>query len=163
MSGKLTLAQRRLLEAAARHMFGRVAGGDTRTRELLVGYGFIECDGVLHGGLLYKITAAGRQAIAHKPQKLTPIQLDMLYRVALAEQSLDSPVDPAPYDRQRAVKALEKLGLVKFDLHWRVTPDGEAAITELLDDARADVLRQSRDRYRALHTVSTPNASKKAP
>lgn len=60
---RLTSTQRRLLEAASRHVIGRVVGGDTRTRELLVGHGFIECDGVFHGGLLYKITDAGRRWI----------------------------------------------------------------------------------------------------
>lgn len=64
MSTKLTPAQRRILKAAAKHMFGRIVGGDTRTRELLIGFGFIECDGYLHGALLYKITDAGRRAIA---------------------------------------------------------------------------------------------------
>jgi len=63
MSTQLTPAQRRILEAAARHMSGRVAGGDHRTRELLIGRGFIEPDGFLHGPL-FKITDAGRRAVA---------------------------------------------------------------------------------------------------
>lgn len=70
MSTKLTPAQRRILEAAARHMFGRVVGGDQRTRELLVGHGFIESDGFLHGPL-YKITDAGRQAITPRKRART--------------------------------------------------------------------------------------------
>ena len=63
---KLTPAQRRILEAASGHIAGRIAGGDTRTRELLIGHGFIVCDGYRPGGLLYKITEAGRQAVSRK-------------------------------------------------------------------------------------------------
>ena len=58
MSTKLTPAQRRILAAADRHMFGRVAGGDDRTRVLLRDRGLIEAD-----GLYYKITDAGRRAV----------------------------------------------------------------------------------------------------
>jgi len=81
--------------------------------------------------------------------KLTRIQIDMLWRVALAEQCLDGPSTPATYDRNRAIKALKEKGLVKFDLHWRVTAEGEAAITALLDQERAAVLHQSRERWQA--------------
>lgn len=59
MSTRLTSAQRRLLEHAARHMVGRVVGGADRTRVLLRDRGLIESD-----GLHYKITDAGRRSIA---------------------------------------------------------------------------------------------------
>lgn len=60
---KLTPAQRRILEGAARHMFGRLVGGDARMREKLVSLDFIEQDGFGTHGLLYKITQTGRFAI----------------------------------------------------------------------------------------------------
>ena len=62
MSARLTPAQRRIAGGQRIRMFrwARPRRG-ARTRELLVGHGFIECDGVLHGGLLYKITDAGRR------------------------------------------------------------------------------------------------------
>lgn len=63
---KLTPAQKRVLQAAARHMFGRVVGGDDRTRVLLRDRGLIEPDGVR----FYKITDAGRQIVA-PPNKTT--------------------------------------------------------------------------------------------
>ena len=63
MNAKLTPAQRRILAAAAKHTHGRVVGGDPRTRELLVGRGLIGVDGYLYGPL-FKITDAGRQAVA---------------------------------------------------------------------------------------------------
>ena len=63
MSKKLTPAQKRILAAAAKHKFGRVVGGDPRTRALLSGRGLIEHDG-FHYGPLFKITEAGRQAVA---------------------------------------------------------------------------------------------------
>lgn len=69
VSTKLTSAQRRILEAAARHTHGRVAGGDPRTRALLSNRGFIEHDGYGHGPL-FKITDAGRRAVTNgKPAK----------------------------------------------------------------------------------------------
>ena len=66
MSAKLTPAQRRILEGAARHMFGRVVGGDARMREKLASYGYIEADGFGVNGRLFKITEAGREAVADK-------------------------------------------------------------------------------------------------
>ncbi len=68
MSTKLTPAQRRILTAATRHMFGRIVGGDTHTRELLIERGLIEPDGFR----LFKITDAGRQAVA-PPTNASPI------------------------------------------------------------------------------------------
>ena len=70
---KLTPAQRRILEGAARHMFGRVVGGDARMRERLTSYGYIEPDGYsVNGGCLFKITDAGRQAVNNTLSKKEP-------------------------------------------------------------------------------------------
>jgi len=63
---KLTAAQRRILEKAARHPSGRVAGGEVRTRATLREHGFIETDGYGPNGPLFQITTAGRQAVAKK-------------------------------------------------------------------------------------------------
>lgn len=63
---KLTPAQRRILEGAARHMFGRVVGGDARMRERLASYGYVEPDGYGVNGQLFKITDAGRRAVTKK-------------------------------------------------------------------------------------------------
>lgn len=60
MSARLTSAQKRILRAAARHMFGRVVGGDARTRTLLRDRGLIEPDGFR----FYKITDTGRRIVA---------------------------------------------------------------------------------------------------
>jgi hypothetical protein len=64
VSPKLTPAQRRILAGAARHMFGRVVGGDARMRERLASYGYIEVDGYGVNGQLYKITHAGRLVVS---------------------------------------------------------------------------------------------------
>jgi hypothetical protein len=61
---KLTAAQRRILEGAARHMFGRIVGGDARMRERLASYGYVEADGYGGTGPLFKITDAGRRVVA---------------------------------------------------------------------------------------------------
>jgi hypothetical protein len=61
---KLTPSQRRVLEFAARHPFGRVVGGDLRIRTLLSDLGLIEPDGYLRLMHLYKITDAGRRVAA---------------------------------------------------------------------------------------------------
>jgi hypothetical protein len=66
MATKLTAAQRRILEKAARHPSGRIVGGEVRTRAALREHGFIESDGYGPNGPLYQITDVGRQAIAKK-------------------------------------------------------------------------------------------------
>jgi len=78
-SAKLTPAQRRILEAASRHMFGRIVGGDERTREVLRARGLIEPDGFLGLRPLFKVTGVGRQAVGsthHATKKTPPAQLD---------------------------------------------------------------------------------------
>jgi hypothetical protein len=65
VSVKLTPAQRRVLEAAAKHPYGRVVG--TSTPEMLIGRGLIEPDGFNGLRSLFKITNAGRQAVAPAP------------------------------------------------------------------------------------------------
>ena len=68
MTARLTPAQRRVLSAAARHVFGRVVGGSAQMREQLAARGLIEADGYHSGqmfaGPLFKITEAGRQAVS---------------------------------------------------------------------------------------------------
>jgi hypothetical protein len=61
---KLTVAQRRLLEQAARHSAGRVIGNEAWSCTMLVKHGLIKPDGFNRVGPLFKITAAGRKAIA---------------------------------------------------------------------------------------------------
>jgi hypothetical protein len=63
VSAKLTPAQRRILKAAADHPRGRAALGGGATGSLII-RGFIELDGFNARGLLFKITDAGRQAVA---------------------------------------------------------------------------------------------------
>jgi hypothetical protein len=60
-------AQRRLLEAAARHRQGRLVGGDPRTRQILVDREWVELDGYYFGPL-FKITPLGRQAVASREE-----------------------------------------------------------------------------------------------
>ena len=64
-----TVAQHRVLSAAAVHKTGRVVGGDSRTRDTLIVRGWIEIDGYYFGPL-FKITDAGRNALNAKPPKV---------------------------------------------------------------------------------------------
>jgi len=63
-----TAAQRRILEKAAQHRVGRVCTGDPRTTRAMLDRGWIDVDGYYYGPL-YKITDAGRAAIATPAKK----------------------------------------------------------------------------------------------
>lgn len=65
---KLLLAQRRLLERAARHTRGRVVGDAGHVCALLVEHGLLKPDGHNRVGPMFKITAASRNAITKVPK-----------------------------------------------------------------------------------------------
>ena len=84
---------------------------------------------------------------------LTTDQIEMLYRVALAEY-FTSPSEPSrlsPAHRAHAIAELYTLGLInnpRGDGMWRLTDAGRTALALNLDDERVQTLAILRNRRR---------------